>query len=156
MKSSTWVFQAKMTSQLFRPTTRPSFLRKSLKPDSLDSPLAMGKCASVSSHIYHENKNSSYHIGFLRGELSNICKEHKTGSCPQLVLTKCSCFSRPNTNSSHLWRIFYVAGTMLSLLLILLHFILTTTLCGNYLHSHFIDEKSEAQRTLCNLLKVTH
>lgn len=38
MKSRTWAFKAKMAAQPLRSTTRPSSLRKSLKPDSLGSP----------------------------------------------------------------------------------------------------------------------
>ena len=63
-----------------------------------------------------------------------------------------SCFSRRNTNSSHLLRISYAAGTVFNLLWTLLHFILPTTLRGSYFHSRFTDEKSEAQRssTICS------
>lgn len=100
MKSSTQVFQAKMTAQLLRPTARSSFLRKSLEPDSPRSPFTnyvMGKCASVSTHTWHENENSTYLIGLLCDQMSNICKELKTVSCLQLVFTKCCCFSVPIT-----------------------------------------------------------
>lgn len=67
-----------MAAQLFRSTATPSFVRKSLEPDSLGSPLnncvIMGKCASV-PHNYEMSQSSTYHMGFLGGEMGKICKE---------------------------------------------------------------------------------